>query len=511
MDTPETRHFLIRIALLLIAVIAPAMTIYAQGGYYINPGTITLPDTALTLATTDVPIPVNREDVKAIGMGKTQIADGRSFNAMMYNPALLARPKLAFEAASLQASMPTETFDAANYIADHLSEFKDALSLKLIWKGVNDFQAPGATLQQQLAALQEIQDGMRFPRDLLTNVIGSSDNPRTHAIRLIPAFAAQIGNIGIMLYGTLQSGFIVQQSPVVDDLLQVQIPTDLNDPQQVANAIASLQGILQAVVDANGNFSTAVFPVVYALSYADIVAAGGYGFDLTKNLSLGANLKIVNRRFSTERIIIDHYDNLLRNAADSLFNRSSVTGVTLDIGGTYRFKNGIQVGMSLQNVIPVQKISSTMTGDFSVSYLDYARDNNGNILLTNQGDTVVQTYHRNDVRVGAPFNLKLPFIANIGALYPITPSWDVCLDWVDIAAQDIRFDKYADRFRLGTEYRYDLIADYLGVAPRLGFADRHITAGLGLNLFRALQIDGAYAFDSFIQANSYYVQARVGW
>ncbi len=123
----------------------------------------------------------------------------------------------------------------------------------------------------------------------------------------------------------------------------------------------------------------------------------------------------------------------------------------------------------------------------------------------------MQTYHRNDVRVGAPFDLKLPFIANIGALYPITPNWDVCLDWVDIAAQDIRFDKYADRFRLGTEYRYDLIADYLGVAPRLGFADRHITAGLGLNLFRALQIDGAYAFDSFIQANSYYVQARVGW
>ena len=511
MNDDHLQHAAVRSAFVMLFVSASAGPLLAQGGYAINPGTVTLPDMTVTLGATSVPIPVNREDVKAVGMGKTQIANGRDFNAMMYNPAVLARTKMSFEVPSVQASLPTETFDAATFMSSHISEFKDALSLKMIWAGVQAFQAPGATVQDQLNALREIQAGMQFPRDLLTNVIGSADNPKTHAIRILPALAGQVGNVGVSVYGTLQSGFQIQQSPLVDDLLKVQIPTDLSDPTQVQNAVQSIFGLLQAVVDANGNFGESVFPVAYAFSYVDIVAAGGYGFDVTKSISLGANLKIINRRFSTRRLVVDNYKDILRDAGDGLFNQGSVTGVTLDLGGMYRFRNGLQIGASLQNVIPVQKISSTLTADFPVSFYDYARDNNGNIVINNQGDTVLQNYKINDLRVGVPFDLKVPFIMNVGAMYPVNEHLDVGLDWVDIAAQDIRFDKYADRFRLGAEYRFDFLSDDLGIAPRLGMADRHLTAGVGLNLFRVVQLDGAYAFDSFVQANSYYVQMRIGW
>jgi hypothetical protein len=158
----------------------------------------------------------------------------------------------------------------------------------------------------------------------------------------------------------------------------------------------------------------------------------------------------------------------------------------------------------------VQKISSSATANFIVSTNDYDRDINGNIILNGQGDTAVVTYSRK-VKVEAPFDLKVPFIANLGVHHPLTEHWDAEFDWVDIAAQDVRFEKYIDRFRIGTEYRLDAIKDLLGVAGRLGVADRRITLGFGLNLFRALQIDAAYAHDSFVQESSYYAQVRLGW
>jgi long-subunit fatty acid transport protein len=186
------------------------------------------------------------------------------------------------------------------------------------------------------------------------------------------------------------------------------------------------------------------------------------------------------------------------------------TGVTLDIGGLYKFPTGTEIGLSIQNIIPVKKITSTLTTDFANTYLDYKRDANGNIVINAQGDTVIQsvsqTYH-----IGIPFDLKLPMIINFGAIHPITENWDVEFDLADISEKDIRYEDYLSRLRVGTEYRLDAIKDKLGIAFRAGMADKRFTGGIGFNIYRALQLDGAYAYDDFVGTYSYYAQIKLGW
>src|SRR5512135_1291487 len=121
-------------ALLVSAILRPSV---ALSQYYIS-RQVVLPDTALTTETVSLPIPTNKEDVKAIGMGKTGVANGRLFTGMMYNPALLAESKVRVDAINVQASMPPETFEASRYLESHISEFKDALSLKSVRASAHD-------------------------------------------------------------------------------------------------------------------------------------------------------------------------------------------------------------------------------------------------------------------------------------------------------------------------------------------------------------------------------------
>jgi hypothetical protein len=151
-----------------------------------------------------------------------------------------------------------------------------------------------------------------------------------------------------------------------------------------------------------------------------------------------------------------------------------------------------------------------MNASYTASGSDYDRDGLGHYILNAAGDTALVGFEQK-VTVDAPFELKMPVIVNIGAHHPITPDWDVALDVHDVAKQDLRYDNYLDRVRVGMEYRVDAIANWLGIAGRLGMADRQWTLGLGVNLGRVLQIDGAYAHDSYVQARSYFLQARLGW
>ncbi len=478
-----------------------------QLGYTFDEHSLTLPDTTIRLDAFSLPVPSEKEDVKAIGMGKTQIANGKDFNAMLYNPALLSRKRFSIDALSVSVSLPPKTYDAANYLVNHLNEFKDAVSLKEVWAGIDDFNnaAKIGDINQELTALKRIQEGMRFPKEILDNVVGSTDSPVTHGIRIIPAFSLQINNFGFTLYSVAQSAFEVEQSPVIDALLAVELPDDLNDPQQVANAILSMQGILQPLQELT-SFDE-VMPVAYSLSYVDLVGAFGYSYDVKPNFSIGANLKVIHRRFSAKRLLFKEYENILNILKRDL--SEYITGVTLDIGGLYKFPTGTEVGLSIQNIIPVQKITSTLKANFAYTYFDYETNAQGQKVV-NQGDTVLQSVNQT-VKVEWPFDLKLPMIINVGATHPITENWDVSLDWVDISDQDIKFTDYTEKFRIGTEYRLDAIKQKLGVAFRLGMADEKFTGGIGFNIYKALQIDGAYAYDNYVEAYSYYAQIKLGW
>lgn len=477
----------------------------AQGGYEIEPGFIQLPDINYTSESTELYLPDEKEDVKFIGMGKTQVANKRYHN-MMSNPAFLGNKRLSIEALNVQASLPPETFKAATFLNDNLDEFKQALSLKEVWQAVNDFKT-ASNVQQQLAALQHIQNGLTFPRDLLNKVIGSSESPTTHGLKIIPALSLQIQNFGFSLYAVGQTGFLVQQNPVVDLLLKVHIPNDLNNQQEVSAAINSIAGLLQTIVDSEGDISFEAYPVTYSVSYIDLVAAAGYGFHILPNFNLGANLKVINRRFSAKRIITDDFEQIL-NIFKKDFDANK-TGVTMDVGGLYNFDFGLSLGLAIQNIIPIQTITSTMNAEIVQSGYDYKRDVNGNIILNNNRDTVIQAVSQN-VNIFLPFDLKLPLLLNLGAIYSINKNWDASFELADAANQDSRYESYENRLRIGTEYRLET-SRKLGLALRIGLADNNLSVGLGFNIFNIVQLDGAYAFDNYVQEYAYYAQIKIGF
>jgi hypothetical protein len=480
---------------------------YSQNRYYFSKF-LSLPDQEITAQTGSLGFPVNMENIKAMGMGNAQIAGGMMFNAMMYNPAFLGTSKKSYEVFGLQVGMPPATYDAAFFLLDHMDEFDEAVSLTRVWDGVNAFNEAGASLTQQLDALNQIQEGLQFSIDLVSEVIGDTENPEKHGVTVLPSAAVQYGNWGFALYGFGQSGFLIQQSPTIDALLAVDIPSDLSHPVQAAKSVAQVLGILSTVVLGGGErFSNEVFPVAFHLSYVDIVGAVGYGRQFNKNWQAGANLKIVNRRMATERVAVVDYDEILSKAWDNL--QSSVTGVTLDIGGLYQSGWGTRFGLSLQNVIPMGKIEQQIDFHFRIPRVYY--DKEGGEFVTNaQGDTAMVSSYR-QVTVHKPFALETPFVANVGIYHPITELWDVALDWIDIAEQDTRYDKTFDRLRIGMEYRFHTLKDRLIVALRSGMADTNLSLGLGLKIYGCVDLDGAYAYDRFVKTSAYYVQLTVGW
>ena len=479
----------------------------AQNSYYYSRN-ITLPPQHITANKIDLQYPLKMENVKAIGMGNTQVALGRHFNAMMYNPAFLGRKQNQFEIFGLQASLPPDTYDAAFFLKDHLNEFTDAISLHQVYDGVNAFYAPNASVEQKLDALNQIQDGMQFTIDLVSQVIGDSQNPKKHGLSLLPAISFQYGNWGFSLYGFGHSGFVVQQSPTLEALLEIDIPDNLDNPVEAAKAVAQTMGVLATVLLGNETFSNEVFPIAYYLSYIDMVGALGYGYQINDKILLGANLKVVNRRFTTNRIHVSDYNQILSDAWQNL--KSYVTGLTLDVGGLYQSPYGTSIGISLQNIIPMKTISKSVDTEFRFPRVYYDRDENGNIITNALGDTALVSSYQH-VKVTRPFDLKAPIIANFGVSQAITKNWDVALDWFDIAEQDSRFKKTLQRIHLGTEYRLNILKDSIMFSLRSGMADEKFCFGLGLNFGRYFQIDGAYAYDQFVKSFSYFTQVKFGW
>ncbi len=482
-----------------------ALSSIAFSQYVIDPGFVALPEKQVNSSPVSLNIPSTKEDVKYIGMGKTGTANGKKINAMMYNPALLSRSRFSLDALNINLSIPPATYDAANFLNNHLREFKDALSLREVWNGIEDFNN-ASEIDGKLDAVKEIQDGLKFPRDLFQKIIGDGTDPATHSVKTIPSFALQFGNFGFSVYGIGMTTFQVVESPVLDALLNVSIPEKLDNQQEVADAVLALQGILQPIADGS-NYNN-VLPFAYSVSYLDVVGAAGYSYDVTNNLSLGVNLKVIHRRFSAKKLSYDQYDDFINTLKNDL-NRS-VTGFTFDLGGLYSLPSGTEIGIAVQNIIPVKKISSSMSGEVTETFLDNKRDSNGVLILNAKGDTVMQSVSQS-YNFNIPFDLKLPMIINLGVIHPVTDNMDLTFDWADISKQDFRFEDYWSRFRFGTEYRLDVMSDLLGIAFRAGMADKRFTGGIGINLFRALQVDGAYAYDNYVHSYAYYGEIKLGW
>ena len=432
----------------------------------------------------------NRDDVKAIGMGNTQVADGRSFNAMEYNPALLARPRTTFDAIQVQASLPLNSFDALAFLRDNRGEFSPSSGFfTSIYEGAKAYLAPGATADQKAAAVQQINAGLAFINAFQQKVLGPPDDPRTQGFAVIPDVQVQVGNFGFSLHGTLRSALTTYPGEALTKIYGMGLPADLSTA--TTGQLIALAGVIVPLIDPVTHalrYSSAM-PQTFSVAYVDIVGTAGYGEQLTPEISLGANLKVINRRISTRGINSDNYSSILTELRKD-FN-VSVTGLTVDLGGVYHLeRTGTDLGLTLQNVIPLPKVRSTASFN-SVAY-----------------DSAMNPH---TVAVNIPVEFRVPLLVNIGATQPLTKNWDASFDVVDVAGQDDNHVNYFGRLRLGTEYRLEAIPGSFGIAFRGGVAERRVTGGVGLNIFRVLQIDGAYGWDYYVDDYAVFAQLRLGW
>ena len=285
------------------------------------------------------------------------------------------------------------------------------------------------------------------------------------------------------------------------------MPENLGSPLLAARSLAQILGILGVgFVQSSGELSKQIFPVAFYVSYFDVVGAVGYGYPVTESLHVGMNLKVVNRRFTIDRIPVTDYDAILSNVFSDL--ESSTTGVTADLGGLYTAPFGTEFGLSLQNIIPLQTLDDQISTQFINHSVMYDRDQNDQIIVNAQGDTSMIRVKR-PVDLITPFELSLPLIANIGVSHPISEYWQVGLDWADLFENDARYSSTWARLRIGTEYRYPLWPGKLELAGRIGFGDERLSGGLGFIIYDHVYLDGAYAYERLIQEYAYFAQFRV--
>jgi hypothetical protein len=308
---------------------------------------------------------------------------------------------------------------------------------------------------------------------------------------------------------------VVNPGQTVSQVLGLHINENTTD--LTVDMIKSLAEILGSALDPNGEISADALPQAFAMSYVDIVGALGRSYALSPNLDVGANIKVVNRRFSTKIINPDNFKNVLSDARSEL--KHTATGLTADLGFLYKSPGrGIRVGGSLLNVLPVKTITSTTSLQFTIpsaSYIDDGTGNpavgtvdmNGNFFPDPAGDTLL-AIQKHPLNVNQPFKLTAPLLANLGVTYPIKPNWDLALDWVDIFSKDKTYSGFADRIRVGTEYRF---SDWNPlVSVRGGISEKHLTVGAGVQT-RLVRFDLAYARDPFLGKNAFFGQVQLGW
>jgi len=475
-------------------------------GYYLS-REVQLPDTSVTQPLSRFAVPASVADVRSAGMGFTRVADEKAPTAIIFNPGFLGRTDRVAGRGSIVAATPVQTIDAIVFIGSNTPELNNAYSLRALRDAVEAYRNGvgfSGAVEEKLAKVAA------YAQDLFSKVVGDPNNPDVHDAVLNIDAQMQVGHWGFSLRGYGQTGMAAYPGPILSSLLGIYLHTDFKDSAQVSNAIAQLKALGDQIVDpVTGAVSPGSLPGFYSLTFADLVATAGYGFMLADSLSVGADLKIINRRFSAARISVNDASDFSQKLFSDL--KTGVTGLTFDIGAVYRTSSGLTLGMNIQNLIPLRTLSSTYSIDYNSVQIQRDRDAGGNPIVNAKGDTALVASARKTTLNG-PANLALPVVANVGALFPITRDWDASFELVDVAQQVSTYSNYAQRFGFGMEYRLHFFGDNFHVAPRVGFADLEGSAGLGLSYRRLIMLDVAYYTGRVVQARKNIgVQLSVCW
>jgi hypothetical protein len=358
--------------------------------------------------------------------------------------------------------------------------------------------------------LAKLDNFENFVQELLSKVIGDPANPDVHNGMGGINAQMQLGHWGFSITGYGQSGMTIRMGTAFQELMDIYFTTDFSDSSQAADAIDRIEGITDIIIDpVTGQLNPTAIPAIFAVTYADVMATAGYGMTVFDAVDVGASLKVINRRFTVNKMRFADAASLPEGAFRGL--DYNVTGVTVDLGGYYRAPSGLAVGLSLANIIPFKKLSTSYQSEFTSLWMRTVTDSAGNPVVNPDGDTAVVAYtQRNDVT--GPAELELPFVANAGMMYPLTSDWDVSIEMVDIFAEESRYPTYGERLGFGSEYRLRFFGDKFHVSPRIGFAQLNATAGLGLSYAGIVRLDLAYFTSRYVDERKMIAgQLSVAW
>ncbi len=452
-------------------------------------------------------------DVKSIGRGRTNMMLGFSNNAMWQNPAFLSYKKTSVELTNAQLILPQSTLDAINFIRENDENFSNGKFIKDIRDGLNKL-INGETLEERKEGLVQYNKSLDFLKMLSQNIAYTESNPNIQGVSIFPKLQVQYKNWGVSLYKSMNIAFAVTPGNLLEALTKTQITKDSD-----WNQLIEVSQLLYHSFDSKGNVSANALPRIFAISFDDWIGVIGYGRQFNKNLRLGANIKFINRGFSTDAIDAKDSYNAIEHANDNLKNKFFF--VTADIGGLYQLDNKTTtIGFSLKNIIPSGSVFSEAQFNYTESKIEIPKDENGQPLVGRvkdnefvedpTGDTLIYSYIV-DKKVIMPFELRTPFLFELGVHHKLIENLEVNMDFVDIFAQDsYYFNSYFERLRVGAEYR---ILDNL-FAFRIGMADYKPTFGLGVNLYVkniVLDLDLAYAFNKITNTPAYFIQLNIGY
>lgn len=474
-----------------------------------------------------LPFPSPPLVVEAKGMGNAAVADGTLFNASAYNPALLAN-NIDFAEVHLGFNASNDIIGIADYVtnSDNINNLQNSVTnVGQYFQDIN----------QGLAAISGGSVNVSLYNQGVTGIQNAINNMQT-ALNNVSNKTIQVGaglniavkvddHFGFQAYNTTQAAVQIGRGSITGDFLALTaLPTMQGSSNaQVQAAAVSLysnsQTVLNAFLDpaqqqqlgnavttfknSPGNpsdiltFSNAVSTVlngvtpitsqqtlfngivpVEVIGYSDTVIMGTYcmrPLEDDKGLSIGTNLKAINRRIASIGSYFLSTQNLNQSSdiGDDLKNDAQKTTWRwgLDLGAMYEFSDPkISVGIAATDIL-----HNTATLDTAPTDPLYG-------MVTDSAPTVI--------RIGA----------SCKPIRELTVNCDVD----DLFSNTSYFQGQGIGNHLDFGFNYDLAGI---IQLRGGVTNGNLCGGLGL----PLGIQYAYSTDNLTQSYNHYLQFDVAF
>ncbi|RMF56451.1 MAG: hypothetical protein D6743_20255 [Calditrichaeota bacterium] len=240
---------------------------------------------------------IHRSDVIALGMGNAYLADGRDFNAFLYNPALLARTgtQLQVEFGNVSLSLSGNFFGKKNFLRRNQGGFVSFVA---------DARSEDVARRERAKTLHNTAEKKMVdePADLSYS----------------PAIVVKWWHLAAAVYTDVSYGFVVDSPGVFDEATQEFAP-----------------------------------PAVRTRGEQDIGLILGVGSRIkwVKGLAVGGNIKYFRRRLAQRRLQPEDVGDVIDVAQAALGSAKFFGRFGLDLGATYDFGERLGLAVVMHDIV----------------------------------------------------------------------------------------------------------------------------------------------------------------